>query len=146
MRIFLIPLSITFSNPGTFGFLVFSLTLAVKWEKLNFRKSQEFARQASRILHEWNDHLEIFSRSQVIQNSRQYLLLRTDILQKTLVGSPWINSVFCNSAKCGVFIQASLFKPGFELLQTVDFKRGVTFCDNSICVLPINHRKSQTPF
>ena len=37
------------------------------------------------INHE-NDHLEIFSRPQVIENSRQYLLLRTDILQKTLVG------------------------------------------------------------
>ena len=44
------------------------------------------------------------------------------------------------------FIQASLLRPGFELSQTVDFKKGVTFCDNSICVQPINHRKSQTPF
>ena len=35
----------------------------------------------------WNVHLEIFSRPQVIENSRQYLLLRTaDILQKTRVG------------------------------------------------------------
>ena len=36
--------------------------------------------------HEWNCHLEIFSRPQVIENSRQYLLLRTDILQETVVG------------------------------------------------------------
>ena len=35
------------------------------------------------ILHEWNDHLRIFSRPQVIENSRQYLPLRTDILQKS---------------------------------------------------------------
>ena len=42
-------------------------------------------RQKFCINHE-NDHLEIFSRPQVIENSRQYLLLRTDILQKTLVG------------------------------------------------------------
>ena len=33
-------------------------------------------------------HLEIFSRPQIIENSRQYLLLRTDILQKTVVGCP----------------------------------------------------------
>lgn len=33
--------------------------------------------------------LHIFSRPQVIENSRQYLLLRTDILQKTVVGCPW---------------------------------------------------------
>ena len=39
-------------------------------------------------LHEWNDHLEIFSRPQVIENLRQYLRLRTDILQKTVVGCP----------------------------------------------------------
>ena len=79
----------------------------------------------------------------MIENSRQYLLLRTDILQKTLVGCSWINSVFCDSTKCGSqivdFIQASLLRPGFELSQTVDFKKGVTFCDNSICVQTINH-------
>ena len=38
------------------------------------------------MLREWNGHLEIFS--QVKENSRQNLLLRTDILQKTVVGCP----------------------------------------------------------
>ena len=33
-------------------------------------------------------HVEISSSPQVIENSRQYLLLRTDVLQKTFVGSP----------------------------------------------------------
>ena len=33
-------------------------------------------------MHEWNVHPEIFSRPQVIGNSRQYLLLQTDISQK----------------------------------------------------------------
>ena len=37
-----------------------------------------------------NGHLEIFSRPQVMENSRQYLLLRTDILQKTVVECPWL--------------------------------------------------------
>ena len=40
------------------------------------------------IVHEWNGHLEILSRPQVIENSGQYLLPRTDILQKTVVGCP----------------------------------------------------------
>ena len=40
----------------------------------------------SKIVPEWNTCLEIFNRIQVIENSRQYLLLRTDILQKTVVG------------------------------------------------------------
>ena len=30
---------------------------------------------------------------------------------------------------------------GYADTQTVDLKKGVTFCDTSICVLPINHRK-----
>ena len=37
-----------------------------------------------------NGHLEICSRPQVMEDSRQYLLLRTDILQKTVVGWPWL--------------------------------------------------------
>ena len=48
----------------------------------------EFFRQASKIVPEWNAHLEIFCRIQAIENSRQYLFLRTDILQKTVVGCP----------------------------------------------------------
>ena len=42
----------------------------------------------SKIVPEWNTYLEVFSRIQVIGTSRQYLLLRTDILQKTVVGCP----------------------------------------------------------
>ena len=40
-------------------------------------------------MHEWYGHLEIFSRPQVREISRQYLLLRTYISQKTVVGCPW---------------------------------------------------------
>ena len=36
------------------------------------------------MLHEWNDHLERFSRPQAIENSRKYLFLGRDILQKTI--------------------------------------------------------------
>ena len=32
--------------------------------------------------HEWNSHLEIFSGPEVRENSRQYLLLRTEILHR----------------------------------------------------------------
>ena len=38
-------------------------------------------------VNEWNGHLEIFN--QVKENSKQNLLLQTDILQKTVVGCPW---------------------------------------------------------
>ena len=57
-----------------------SLTRSVKSEILNFRKSCTWW---------WNGHLELFSLLQLTENSRQYLLLRTDILQKTVVGCPW---------------------------------------------------------
>ena len=40
--------------------------------------------------HEWNSHLEIFIHLHTIENSRQHLLLRTDILQKTVLGCPWL--------------------------------------------------------
>ena len=49
---------------------------------------REFIRQASKIVHEWNVNVGIFSYPQAKENSRQYLLLRTDILQKTVVGCP----------------------------------------------------------
>ena len=35
-----------------------------------------------------NGHLEIFRLPQAIEQFRQFLLLRTDILQKTVVGCP----------------------------------------------------------
>ena len=41
-------------------------------------KLQKIAGKPSKIVLEWNDHLEIFSRPQAIENSRQYLLLRQD--------------------------------------------------------------------
>ena len=44
-------------------------------------------------MNEWNGHLEMFSCPQLIEKSRQYLLLRTDILQKTVVGCPGNSSV-----------------------------------------------------
>ena len=39
-------------------------------------------------------HLEIFSLPQAIENSREYFLLRTDIIQKTVVGCPWFTLRF----------------------------------------------------
>ena len=39
-------------------------------------------------MHEWKGHLEILSRPQDTENSRQYMLPPTDILQKTVVG--WV--------------------------------------------------------
>jgi len=51
-------------------------------------RRREFIRRASKIIDEGNGHLETFSRPQVIENSRRYLHLRTDILQKTVVGCP----------------------------------------------------------
>ena len=42
-----------------------------------------------RKLYEWNGHLESVSRPQVIEDSRQYLLLRTDNPQKTVDRCSW---------------------------------------------------------
>ena len=79
-----------------FGFPFFveeySLNLGGKLWKIKLEKivGNFFDIKASKIVHERNGHLEIFSRPQVIENSRQYLLLRTDILLKTIVGYPCV--------------------------------------------------------
>ena len=40
------------------------------------------------IAHEWNGHLEILNLPRGIENSRLFLFLRTDILQKLSLGAP----------------------------------------------------------
>ena len=66
------------------------LTWEEKCENETLENRREFIRQALKIVHEWNGDPEIFSRPQVRENSRQYLLLATDIdiLKKTVVGCP----------------------------------------------------------
>ena len=49
-------------------------------------------RKVSKIVHEWNGYRDIFGRPQVIENARQYLLLRTDILQKQSLGAPALDA------------------------------------------------------
>ena len=41
-----------------------------------------FALTQSKILHKWNDHLEIFSRPQMIENARWVLLKKFRILRQ----------------------------------------------------------------
>ena len=41
-----------------------------------------------KIVHKWNGHLEIFSLPQAKENVRQFLLVQTDILQKTVTWCP----------------------------------------------------------
>ena len=78
--------------PKILGFLFptkNSLTWGVKCENQTSENRREFIKPiklASKFVREWKGHLEIFSLLQVIENSRQYLLLRADILQKTVVG------------------------------------------------------------
>ena len=55
---------------------------------------REFIREASQIVHEWNVHLEIFSR-----------LLRTDILQKTVTECPWLNNVKFRKRRALTFLR-----------------------------------------
>ena len=44
-------------------------------------------------MHEWNGHLEILSFPQGIENCRQFVLLRTDILQELALGAPDVHCV-----------------------------------------------------
>ena len=66
-----------------------SLTWGLKCEiKLITKSYREFIRSATKIVQKWNGHLEIFSLLQAIENVSQFLLLRTDILQKKVAGLP----------------------------------------------------------
>ena len=56
--------------------------------KTSENRSSFYIGKALKIVHEWNGQLEIFSRPQVVENSRQYLLLRTEILKETVVECP----------------------------------------------------------
>ena len=80
-----------------------SLTQGVKCEKLTSENRREFIskiRWASKIVHEWNGHLNFFS---------QNLFLRTDILQKTVVGCPWSCEKNNNRSNCTtLFLYISL--------------------------------------
>ena len=60
---------------------IFNFPWLWRWEK---RSGDEVAK----IVHEWNGHIEIFSLPQSIENYTQFLLLRTDIMQKTVVECP----------------------------------------------------------
>ena len=101
----------------------------------------------SKIVRKWNDHLEIFSLPQVIENSRQYLVLRTTILQKIIVGFPLKVSILRQREMWfpdrGLFIGFA-FQARIWVISNCGLWKEVTFCVNSICVLPINHRKSLT--
>ena len=70
------------------------LTWVLKWENYTLKNSREFTRYVTKIENEWNGHLEIFSLPQAIEHSRQVLLLRTDILQKTVFGCPWPSKAY----------------------------------------------------
>ena len=91
-RIFLIPLSIAFLNPKILGFLFLGkkLNLGGKMPKIKLHKivGNLLDKLRKLYMHEWNGHLEILSFPQGIENCRQFVLLRTYILQKTVVGCP----------------------------------------------------------
>ena len=58
-------------------------------------------------VNEWNSHLEILSRSQAIEKSRPYLLLRTDSLQKTVVSCPCLGAIVVFSVRPSAKIMIS---------------------------------------
>ena len=78
-------------------------------ENLTSENRREFIRWASKIVHEWYVYLEIISRPQAKENYRQRLLLRPDILKKTVVRCPRLINYGLNIPKLPV--QHSVFRP-----------------------------------
>ena len=51
-------------------------------------ENRGFNGKASKIVHEWNGHLQILSCPQVIENSRQYLFSKQIFHRKQSLGAP----------------------------------------------------------
>ena len=88
------PLSITFFESESFRFR-FSTKNSIflgEWNVTNWASENRvgYLWEKFRKLYMNGTVIEkFFGRPQVIENARQYLLLPTDILQKTVVGCPW---------------------------------------------------------
>ena len=84
VRLFHILFSISFSNAKILVYLflwVIAKNGVRKSASENRKKFIIYMLIIKKIMHEWNGHLEIFSRAQAMENSRQYFLLRTDVSQ-----------------------------------------------------------------
>ena len=68
-----------------------SLLLDSEMRKIKLQKTviRELVDKPRKMYMDGTGRPEILSLPQGIENSRQFLLLRTDILQKTVVGCPW---------------------------------------------------------
>ena len=87
--------------------------LRIKIQKIEGKKLDKL-----RKLHmNWNSHLEFLNRSQAIENSRQSFLLRTDILQKTVVGCPWFKRLPKKLTSIGLVFAFTISK--FSVLEAV---------------------------
>ena len=62
-------------------------------------------RKPPNILDGWNGYPEMFSFSQALEISRQYLLFRTVILQKKVAGCPCKKRVFLSSLLTRVLLR-----------------------------------------
>ena len=112
-REFLIALSITFLNPKILG-SPFPMKNSVTSENL-----REFMRWASKIVHEWNGHLEAFSSPQEIENSRHYLLLRTDIYRKQSFGAPVVSNFTNNKTELWKTVVLTSFQILLQICASV---------------------------
>ena len=75
------------------------LQIIVEFGEINVRNTtsentREVDRKPPKILVECNGYPEMFSLSGAVEIFRRYLLIRTDILQKTVDGCPWFFSSF----------------------------------------------------
>ena len=80
---------------------------------------------------------KLCSSSQVLSYRKLWTSKKESHFEITQSVSFKSHTVFCDNGKCGsqiVGYKALLFKPGFELSQTMDFKKGVTLWDNSYSV------------
>ena len=71
------------------------LQIKVEFGEINVRNTtsentREVDTKPPKILVEFNGYPEMFSLSGAVESFRRYLLIRTDILKKTVDGCPWV--------------------------------------------------------
>ena len=74
--------------------------------------------KASKIVHEWNGHIEIVGRPEVMENSKQYLLLRTDVLK-----SGWVSLCYRCASMVFFFIHSVCYSKWLQCIEWLAYER-----------------------
>ena len=74
--------------------------------------------KVSKIVNEWNGHIEIVGRPEVMETSKQYLLLRTDVLK-----SGWVSLYYRCASMVFFFIHSVSYSKWLQCIEWLAYER-----------------------